>query len=68
MRSLGNTWLLGLCRFAFDVLIGAAACALMLAAMDIIDVRYALLIASMLAGIGLLLEELTKLNGPPAEE
>jgi hypothetical protein len=57
MGSLDRTWLRSLWRLAIDVLTGAAACSLALAATDIIDVRYALLTAAVLAGIGLLLEE-----------
>ena len=57
MGSPDRTWLRSLWQLAIDVLTGAAACTLVLAAMNIIDIRYALLTAAVLVGMGLLLEE-----------
>jgi len=57
MGSLRTAWFLRLLRFVPDVLTGAAACALVLGTMDVVDVGYALSMAGVLLGIGLLLEE-----------
>jgi len=57
MRIPSSAWLLSLWRFTPDVLTGAAACALVLGAMDVVDIGYALSMAGVLLGIGLLLEE-----------
>jgi hypothetical protein len=46
-------------QLANDVLTGVAACALLLAAIDVMDVRYALPLAGVLVAIGLLLEDST---------
>jgi len=53
MRSPGSA---RLWQLANDVLTGVAACALLLAAIDLVDVRFALPMAGVLLGIGLLLE------------
>ena len=56
MRSPRSAWLW---QLANDVLTGVAACALLLAAIDVMDVRYALPLAGVLVAIGLLLEDST---------